>query len=425
MRALPKPRRIRLAIVSPCPPRTCPVAMYTDELARTLRTVAPEIALSLWAIGPADGATEDTAGAGHPAAGGLPASGVIPIDDPSAYRRAGQSLHRLGAHAALLEYGPGDAGGPHGRHLLGLTDELVRLNVPYLVTLHGVRRAMRPDDADMAAALSRHAAGVIVLSQSARAALVRNRLAAPERVAVVAQGAPPELLRANAADPGPVIARALSNVRDGPLLTTIGHLRPAKGVEVGVTALPLIAARHPGVRYVVAGRTHDGQLRMAGEWYRGALVRAAESIGVADRLILVDADPAPANLSALLHATDVYLATDLDRGRTSAGSLSYALAAERRVVAAANPFAREVVPSRGGMLVPPGDPAAVAAAVDQLLDQPDCGQSRWPSSIAMAEQIAGLVNLITGAPAHRVGALTHTDPAAHRGSVAVTRRRSA
>jgi polysaccharide biosynthesis protein PslF len=416
MRALPKPRRVRLAIVSPCPPRACPVATYTDELTRMLRAVAPEIALSLWAITPDDSV---------PAAGGLPASGVIPIDDPSAYRRAALRLHRLGANVALLQFGAGTAGGPHGRYLLGLTDELDRVHVPYLVTLHGIRRAMRPDDADMAAALSRRAAGIIVLSQSARAALVHNRLAAPERIAVVTQGAPPELLRTDVVDPASAIAQALANRQGGPVLTTIGHLRPAKGIEFALTALPLIAARHPAVRYLVVGRTHDGQKRLTGEWYRDALVRAAESLGVADRFVLVDTDPAPADLSELLRATDVYLAPDLDRGRTSAGSLSYALAAGRPVVAAANPFAREVVPPRGGRVVAPGDPAALAAAAEQLLDDPPHLAPLWPSSIAMAEQIAGLVHLISGPPANRVRAPADAGPSAQRGPAELSRRRSA
>jgi len=40
--------------------------------------------------------------------------------------------------AVLLQFGPGAAGGPHGRYLLGLTDELSRQHLPYLVTLHGI-----------------------------------------------------------------------------------------------------------------------------------------------------------------------------------------------------------------------------------------------------------------------------------------------
>jgi polysaccharide biosynthesis protein PslF len=405
MRTSNQPRRIRLAIVSPCPPRACPVATYTDELTRMLRTVAPHIAPSVWAIAPTGESTP--ADDAPPTAGGSPATGTIACDDPSAYRRAGLRLRRIGAAAALLQYGPGTAGGPHGRYLLSLTDELDRAHVPYLITLHGLHPSIRPDDADVIAALCRHAAGIIVLSHCARTALLHNRLVSPERVAIVAQGAPPELLRPQAADPGPAITRALASVARGPLLTTIGHLRPAKGIEVAMTALPLLAEHYPGVRYIVAGRTHDDHVHLSGQCYRETLVQVAEALGVADRLILLDTDPTPSELSALLHATDVYLAPDLDRGRTSGGSLGYALAAGRPVVAAANPFANEVVPARGSSVVPPGNPTALAAAAERLLTKPAQLPSRWPSSIATAEQIAGLVGLITGPS-------PHTGPPAHR-----------
>jgi glycosyltransferase involved in cell wall biosynthesis len=388
------------------------VATYTDELIRMLRAVAPEVVPSLWAIARGEAAT--LADEAPPVAGGLPAAGVIAFDDPSAYRRAGLRLSRVGSSAALLQFGPGTAGGPHGRYLLGLADELKRQHLPYLVTLHGVRPTTRPDDADVAAALCRNAAGVIVLSQSARSALVHNRIAASGRIAVVPQGAPPELVRTGrppdeSAQVGPAITDALARISGGPVLTTIGHLRPAKGIEVAVTALPLIAERHPGVRYVVAGRTLDDQLRLSGEWYRETLARIAETLGVAERLILVDADPTPADLAALLRATDVYLAPDVDRGRTSGGSLGYALAAGRPVVAAANPFANEVVPARGGLVVAPGDPTALAAAADTLITDPVTGAGRWPSSIATAEQIAGLVGLITGSSS-RIVARTNRLP---------------
>jgi glycosyltransferase involved in cell wall biosynthesis len=384
-------RRIRLAIVSPCPPQPSPAAARTDELCRTLRVVAPRVALSVWAIGPEDGPA--------PTAGDVPVAGVIAVEDPSAYRRTGQRLRRLGADAALLVFGQGTAGGPHGRHVLGLADELTQVGIPYLVALDDVRPSPRPDDADVVTALCRSAAGVVVLSDSARAAIVRNRLVAPGRIAVVPQGAPPELLlRPENATPGAGLPPELADLPTGRLLTTIGHLRPAKGAEVAVTALSIVLRRHPDVRYVVAGRTHVGQANVAGEWYRGFLARAADTLGVADRLHLVDSDLSRSALAALLHATSVYVASDLDRGRTAVGSLGYAVSAGCRVVTSDNPYARETVRAdAGGLIVPPADPVALAGAVVRALDEPTQLPAPAPgglSSISTAEQIAGLVSLV-------------------------------
>lgn len=384
-------RRIRLAIVSPTPPRPCPVAARTDELCRMLPIVAPRIGLTVFAIDHGDG---------PPHAAGRPAAASIAADDPSAYRRAGEHLRRLGVDVALLQVGPGTAGGPHGRYLLGLTDELTRLGMPYLVALHHVRPFPRPDDADALSALCRDAAGVVVSSNSARRALAAGGIVPPRRVAVVPPGPAPEVLAPPVVPARPV---ALARYGAGPVLTTTGHLSPARGIEVVVAALPVLAATHPDVRYVVAGRTLASLARPGDDPYRRAILRAATALRVAHRLILLDTDLSVADTAALLHATDVYVAPDLDVGRTDDGPLADAVALGLRVVATRTPYAAETIGDRPGVLVPPGEPAALAAAVERAL----AGRVPAPghrTSVHAAEQIAGLVALVASprsAPSQR------------------------
>jgi glycosyltransferase involved in cell wall biosynthesis len=63
-----------------------------------------------------------------------------------------------------------------------------------------------------------------------------------------------------------------------------------------------------------------------------------------------------------------------------------------------HPYARETVPDGAGVVVAPGDPTALAAAVNRLLDNPTRRAGSAPavsvSSIFAAEQIAGLVALV-------------------------------
>jgi glycosyltransferase involved in cell wall biosynthesis len=371
-------RRIRLGIVSPTPPRPCPVAAYTDELCRMLPLVAPRIGLTVYAIDHGDG---------RPTTAGRPAAGSIAADDPSAYRRAGQRLRRLGVDVALLEVAPGSAGGPHGRYLLGLTDELTRVGVPYLVAAHQVRQSPPPDDANMLSALCRNAAGVVVSSNSARQALAAGRIVAPRRVAVVPLRPAPELLVRPSAGTRPDV---LAGAGAGPVLVTRGHLFPARGIETVVAALPRLAVAHPDIRYVVAGRSLATPVRRTGpDRYRRAVVDTARALGVADRLVLLDTDLPVRDTAALLHATDVYVAPDLDLGRTDDAPLADAVALGLRVVATATPYAREVV----GAVVAPGDPVALADAVERALTGPAPERSPW-SSVRAAEQIAGLVGLV-------------------------------
>ncbi len=52
-------------------------------------------------------------------------------------------------------------------------------------------------------------------------------------------------------------------------MTTFGLLSEGKGIELALRAMAALAARHPDLHYVVAGRTHPDVVRHEGERYRG------------------------------------------------------------------------------------------------------------------------------------------------------------
>jgi glycosyltransferase involved in cell wall biosynthesis len=325
---------MRLAVLSRYP-------VYTAELCRALRTVAPEIAVSPWA-------------------GGRVAA----------------------ADVVLVEYGTPDA------EVVAVCAGLARTGVPYVVTLHEVGFTLDRD-------VLRHAVAVVVLSTAARQALVATGLVAANRIVTVPFGAPLELIGDAVVAP---LSGVLLDLCGRTVLTTLGLRRPASGVEVAVSALPRIAEQRPDVCYVV-GAPH----RAAADRLR----QRAADLGVADRLILLDAPPKRTELITLLRSTAVYVAPDLDAGRTLSASLTYAVAAGRPVVATAHPYAREIVPAETGELVPPADPVALAGAVTALLADPDrCraarrvaqGPGRLPSSRQSAERIAELLRWVTARP---------------------------
>jgi glycosyltransferase involved in cell wall biosynthesis len=388
-------RRVRLAIVSPYPPHRSPIAAYTHELCRALRAVAPQLALSVWMIGHQQRRDRR-----------VELAGTITPGDASAYHRAAQQLHARGTDVVLIQSGPGAAGGPHGRHLLGLCAELVRLGVPYLVTLHDVRVHPRPDEANMLTALCRDAARVIVLSHTARQALVNSRIVAPDRIQTLPLAAPSELIATDVSPPAP-LAELVVDLCGRTVLSTIGLLRPGKGIEVAIAALPRIARERPDVCYVVAAPTHSDHARADGERYREALHRQAAHLGVTDHLRLIDTELSRADLVALLRCTAVYLAPDLDTGRTQSASLAYAVAAGRPVVATAHPYAREVVPGSTSVLVPPADPGAIATGVTALLADPErCraarraaqGPHRLPTVRHTAQRAVDLLQAVAATP---------------------------
>jgi glycosyltransferase involved in cell wall biosynthesis len=140
-----------------------------------------------------------------------------------------------------------------------------------------------------------------------------------------------------------------------PVITTIGNLRREKGHEHLIRAMPLVLASHPELTLVVIG---DGPLR-------ASLHELSVEIGVGS------------HVRFLGHTDDVWphLARSLLYVQPSVAeplgiAVMEAMAAGLPVVATRTGGLPELVDSRTGILVPPLDPAALAAAIGQLLDQP-------------------------------------------------------
>ncbi|HWP64750.1 MAG TPA: glycosyltransferase [Candidatus Limnocylindria bacterium] len=137
---------------------------------------------------------------------------------------------------------------------------------------------------------------------------------------------------------------------------TIGRLEPRKGYEVLLAAMQLVAARTNGTcpQVLLVG---DGPLR-------DALERRTDEIGLGHVVRFTGnlSDVRPA-----LAAMDVFVLPSHEEGMSNA--LLEAMAAERAVVATAVGGTGEIVAhERTGLLVPPADPAMLAAAVQRLLE---------------------------------------------------------
>jgi len=151
------------------------------------------------------------------------------------------------------------------------------LGVPVLITLRGMLpllvpyRLRRPQ---LRWAL-RSADRVIAVAATLRDDAVALGLP-PERVRVIENGIDAGLFR-------PLdrveARRSLGLPEDGPVLVTVGTLAPRKGFHLVIEALPALAGRFPGIRYLLVG----------GAGAEGGMERElrdlAARLGVADRLV--------------------------------------------------------------------------------------------------------------------------------------------
>ncbi len=145
---------------------------------------------------------------------------------------------------------------------------------------------------------------------------------------------------------GPVAGRG-----EDPLLVCVGRLVPEKGQDVAVRALALM-------------RATSARLRLVGDGPEcSALSTLAQRLGVGGRVELVGSTPDPA---PHLRAADVVVIPSRREGMSLV--LLEAMACGATVVSTSVSGSSAL--GGAGLLVPTGDPGALAAAIDDLLADP-------------------------------------------------------
>ena len=200
-------------------------------------------------------------------------------------------------------------------------------------------------------ALAPLAAAIVCVAAWEREAALQCGIGPPDRLRVIHNGTP-------ACDPGVAPALALVALRgDGPLVAAISVMRRQKTLEVFLDAVPRILDALPEARCALVG---DGP-------EREALRARARTLGLDDqsRFAFLPFTP-PA--SSYLKALDLYVLPSSWEA-LPIGALEALACGVPQVATAVGGTGEAVVPDTG-TLVPPHDPAALAAATIALLRDP-------------------------------------------------------
>ena len=196
---------------------------------------------------------------------------------------------------------------------------------------------------------------IIAISDHIARFTVARGVRDPGRVRRVYHGLEPPVTRALERE-GQRIRAELGVGADDFLVGNVGRLALQKGQRHLIAAMPLLLQRAPRAHAVIAG---GGDL----EDYLRDL---AEEAGVAERVHVLGPRK---DVPALMHAIDVFAMPSIWEGFGLV--LLEAMAAGRPIVASRVATIPEVVvDSETGLLVPAGDPQALADALAELADQP-------------------------------------------------------
>lgn len=339
---------------------------HTADLARGLVTAGHAVEL-ITARHPEGLREEEVAGARRHHVEASPDD----FTNPEWRQRSYETFVRIGAAQ------PFDVVHSEGSSALELVRRGTHRATPVVVMFHGnflglvkasVRRqlrARRPLDVlreqrGLAWLARRHFAGsnwrifreceAIVPSRQQVADTCRSHRLDPARVHVVPNGVDTAIFRPLP----PAEARASLDLPNGFVFACAGRLSREKGVHHALRALSRADAPDAGLLIIGDGEE------------RGRLERLASELGLADRVVFAGAQP-PEKMPAFLSAADAFL-FPTERDEAAPLVLPQAMACGLPVVASTRGGITEVIdrPGENGILVPPGDVPALAAAATSV-----------------------------------------------------------
>jgi len=239
---------------------------------------------------------------------------------------------------------------------------LARTNTPLVCVEHSVSSiddiivpgALRPFLPRLFRRSRRGAARIIAVSQANARLLTSYYGLPPQRITVIHNGTDlPCISESQVAHVRASLRAELGLSEHAILVLTLARVAPSKGHFYLVEAMPDVLRAHPHTHYVFAGNLDQAQ----------PIVERINALGLQTHVHLLGFR---SDTQHLLAASDLFVLPSLAEGFSLA--LIEALAAGLPVVATNVGGAGEVIRDReGGILVPPADSAALAAALHEML----------------------------------------------------------
>ena len=201
---------------------------------------------------------------------------------------------------------------------------------------------------------------VLINSEFSRSVLADSFATLRRRSAVIYNGVP-----------GPVTPTSARPAIDGPArLLFVGRLAPRKGPQVAIAAVEALAERGRDVRLDLVGSVFPGY-----EWFERQLVEQIAGAGLSDRVRLIGFRP---DIWPALAGADIVLVPSQGDEPFGNTAVEAVLAGRPVIVSAGSGLDEAVHGVTAARRVPPGEVAAWADAVDELIEN-------WPAVRAAVE----------------------------------------
>jgi glycosyltransferase involved in cell wall biosynthesis len=341
----------RVALIGTFTPRKCGIATFTSDTFEQLARFHPRLKVDVYAL------DDPESPLGYDGV-----TGTIDYNDLDSYLQTARRINESGVDAVWLQHEYGIFGGKDGAMVRDFVD---RIAAPLILTPHTVLSEPSERQREILDHLVKRASRIMVMSQHTRGLLASLYGAPEETLQVIPHGAPDRPFGRSER------FKQQLGLQQRQVVMTFGLLGPGKGLERVIEALPRIVERHPAVLYRIVGATHPNLVAREGEAYRERLMALAEELGVAGHVQWDNRFLETEELLDQIEACDIYITPYPNLQQSTSGTLSYAVALGKAVIATPYLHARELLADDAGVLIEPRSPEAIAQAVNDLLEQPE------------------------------------------------------
>jgi glycosyltransferase involved in cell wall biosynthesis len=220
--------------------------------------------------------------------------------------------------------------------------------------------------------LRRFCARIISVSEGTRQHYIHQMNFPPDKIMTMYNGINLAPFEATGMQQRQAVREELQIPPHAPVLATVAVLRPPKGIQYMLEAMPRILEAVPDARYLVVG---DGE-------HRATLHELARTQEVAEQVIFTGARK---DVPAMLAASDIFVLPTLTEALPTV--LAEAMGTRKPIIASAVGGVPEMVETeRNGLLVPPAEPARLAEACIRLLRNPAEAQLMGQTGQAIARE---------------------------------------
>jgi glycosyltransferase involved in cell wall biosynthesis len=346
-------RAVRAIFIGSYIPRECGIATFTKDLTTAINVLNPNYLAEIMAIDEPGGESRE-----YP----WEVKYRIHQNDLDSYATAADYINQSSADIVSVQHEFGLFGGEEGEYIVPF---LERIEKPVVTTFHTVLEKPSKKKLQIVKEIARISKVVVVMIETAADRLYEVYGIPAEKIVIIPHGVPDIPY-------GPTNHfKQNLGFEQNFTLTTFGLLSPGKGLEYVLRALPDIVRKHAETKFLILGQTHPTLIRKHGEVYRESLQAIIKELHLENNVHFENRYLSLDEVVNYLRATDVYITPYLEPQQITSGTLAYAVGAGRPCVSTEYLYAKEVLSEKRGMLVPLKNSAAIAKAVNYLIEHPE------------------------------------------------------